>query len=171
MNFKQSLVVSEILPAFFMFGLLAFSFWNFFNLTELLSSQLAPLVLQAGSLFISAWIVGNFFEALRNGILEQYLNKFKSLEINWASLYKVSNKEKRDFFEEQYYEFYSLDVNFIIASLSFIILSLALHCGYQIPFSVNDAQAFAVAAVFSFVFYIDALSLRSEMSDICRDGF
>jgi len=122
-NLKHKPLIAEILSGFLMLGLLAITFWD--ETKEYFTNTQTPQVLlQAGLFILSAWIIGTFFDAVRNGIVEWFLDKIAPL--NWDFFFQ-GEKEKVAQFEEYYWAYYELDADLVVAIFFFNVTWLILH--------------------------------------------
>ena len=172
MNLKQLPLISEILPAFYLGMLLVFTFWYPLKLIFYFSDQVTTLLYQAGVFLFVAWVCGAFFDAVRNGIVEGLLESYTRVSINWSALYdKNADNKKIDYFYENYYEYYCLGINFVIASFCYLVLSVVIHYQFGFSYSISDLYGILAALIFTAVFILDVRDLRKEMAEMSKDGF
>jgi len=161
MKLKQPPLISEILPGSFALGLLAIAFWesveSFFN-----PSQTNSLLFRAGSFILITWILGTFFDAIRNGFLEERILDRWMGKMDWNFFFE-GEKEKVGQFENYYYAYYTMGINFVIAAVFFFIVMLLIHWCWSVPCSMRDIWTVAGAILFAVVFWCDACTLRRHM--------
>ena len=137
------------------------------------------------SLIIVAFIIGQVFDSLRDGVVESILDHDLTLRIWKQKKVRVLSKVKWDFFstaaeteidklDDNYYIWYGIDVNLFLS-----FLAVAGIIVYKIAFQnyiVNNPHQQRIIAVLvlivasSIIFLIDFLVLRIEISDITNKG-
>ncbi len=114
---------------------------------------------------LSAWVIGTFFDAFRNGIIEYLIEHlFKKAEINWDFFFR-GKREKVAQLEEYFYAYYQLDTNMAIATFFFFICSALLHYCWCMPLPTwrEWLMLIACSLVVSVIFARDAYDLRKEI--------
>jgi len=159
MNLKQQPLIAEILPGSFALGLLAIAFWKSLGVNAFFNdSQTTTLIFHAGLFILITWILGTFFDAIRNGILEKLMKK-----MDWDFFFK-GEKEKVAQFDNHYYAYYTMGIDFVIAAVFFFVVMLLVHWFWSVPCSMWDIWTVIVAFMFALVFWIDAYTLRGDMA-------
>jgi hypothetical protein len=158
--------VAEILPGFTVISafIAAYLQANTTQLERLINAS-GGVIAAVGFLilFIVSWIIGTFFDAVRN-LLE-------NCEIDWRFFF-AGDMHKVDQLDKYYFAYYALGANFVIGISLFFIFQiiirfdagLGLQSTFQFSHLVNEAL-FILASVFLF----DASSLRKEVVDLLND--
>ena len=164
MNLKQQPLIAEILPGSFALGLLAIAFWESPGVNAWCNdSQTTTLIFHAGLFILITWILGTFFDAIRNGVLEKLILDRCMKKMDWDFFFK-GQKEKVAQFEDHYYAYYTLGINFVIAAGFFFIAMMLIHWCWSVPFSRWYKWTVAGAILSAFVFARDACTLRQDMA-------
>jgi hypothetical protein len=156
-------LLSEILPGALLLGLLLFDYFRLKpDQFEILSKEGGVLVLAAGAFLLLSWILGTFFDAIRNlfeHIGDRYLGK-----LNWDFFFKA-DREKVFQLEEHYFAYYTLNANYVIAIVLFGVAKLILLLSWPSSYYVILCTPVVVALIY----LADARSLRKEISKLISE--
>jgi len=72
---------------------------------------------------VSAFALGQFFDALRSGVVEELLGRFDAYKIEWFALMKMDSEELRKW-DDNYFSYYVFDTNLAIGLLLLVIFLL-----------------------------------------------
>ncbi len=159
-SFKTKASIAEILPGAFVVAWFIYSYLKAkgYTLDSFLHKDSGSLLVLTGFAFLASWIIGNFLDAIRNGIVEENLDDW--CEVNWDFFF-YERPEKVSQFVEYYYDYYKLDVNFILAAL----------LGFVIEILLSRLTLITVFILFIMiiVFFFDAKSLRHEIKRLLQE--
>ena len=166
-SIKPKPLIGEILPGYTFLVLFLFYYFRAHpcQFEWILSMGGGVTVATSGLVLIVSWIVGDFFDALREVIEEawdQLLKHFKKPTLNWDFFFEA-DREKTDQLEDYYYSYYELDINFTVAIGIFLLTKLALRIwdpGFLDLLSWKMCIALFGAML---VFFADAMVLRKEI--------
>ena len=160
-------LISELLPGALALGFPIFDyFWsNLARLDSLAKIEAGAWAVSAGAFLLLAWIIGALLDAIRNGLVETWLDR--KHPINWDFFF-TGEGDKILRLNEHYYAYYKLDMNFVLA----ILAGLLFRIVYVVGFAQSDwktfhhvpALGFGILAIW--IFYRDARCLRSEIQKL-----
>jgi hypothetical protein len=163
-SIKPKPLIGEILPGFTFLILALYSYLIVhpcqFNW---IVSNGATTIAASGLVFILAWIIGDFFDSLRETVVETIWDWFS--EIYWNFFFEADS-EKAEQLENYYYSYYELSINLAISIIIFLISEILSHFfnpALMKPFSWWINLIFIFIAV---IFFWDAKILRDEIKDI-----
>ena len=112
----------------------------------------------SGLVLIVSWIIGDFFDAFREIIIEFIFDRWQPL---WWDFFYKGNREKADQLEDYYYSYYELNINITVAIVFFLISELLFRSTFVklFPWYVN----ILILPFIAVIFFWDALILRSEI--------
>ena len=135
-------------------------------------SKLASIIRLNGSVitasgvvaFFAAWIIGNFFDALQN-IIEE--------DAEWWNILFYGSKQDVDRLEQQYLDYYMLDINLVLSIAFGVVLAMlfwipSFYFGF-IHYDFSWFKIFIIGFLFlsflvaTVVFWFDAHYLLVEM--------
>lgn len=144
-----------------MLGLLAITFWDETN-RYFQDKQTPHVIFQAGFFVLAAWITGTFFDAVRNGIIEEW-----SKELNWDFFF-YAEKDKVAQFEEYWWAYYQLDADLVIAIVFFNVTLLILHFCFGLALISWWPWLMAITILAAIVFARDAWILREDIRRLIK---
>jgi hypothetical protein len=161
---KPRPLIGEILPGFTVLGLFLFSYFrahldHLDQLIILIKDHSTIIILASGLVFILSWIIGDFFDALRETLIERIFDCWQPL---WWDFFFQGKREKVDQVEDYYYSYYEVSINFTVAIVIFIICEPLFYCTSAfikpLPWYIN-----LILFVVAIVFFLDARTLRCEI--------
>ncbi|HEY3489626.1 MAG TPA: SET domain-containing protein [Candidatus Deferrimicrobiaceae bacterium] len=166
-NLKHQPLIGEILPGSLTVGLIAVSYFNIHRYElSLITKDTINGIFALTILFLSAWTTGTIYDAIRNGIVEDLLDRKNP--ISWDFFFK-ENIDKVHQIEEYYFCYYTLEINYLIGIFIFAVLHLPVLKYIGIPYielSPLAIWAWMSLAIVFVVFAKDAKVLRKEMGKI-----
>jgi hypothetical protein len=174
LNFHQ--LIGYFLPGFiFLFCVLCIYYnWRWDDIFDLRNdiNSTATATLLSATAIILATFIGLIFDAFRNGIIEDWIDKKPNNKITWK-YFQTATEEKLDSLYKRYYSYYVFDRNSVTALICTIIYS-AIHecilfrqtCHCDLDWNkivVNGLIIFAIGILCK-----DAKSLRKEIVDFTK---
>jgi hypothetical protein len=172
-SLKPVPAMAQVLPGFFFVAIVA-GIWSYQHLAflqEKVSGGAAAIAIFV--LFLAAWIVGSFFDGLRNVLEDVWDRGAGAAEKEWWKYFLLGPPEKVEQLHEYYYSYYQLDVNFVSSCVGLIAVLWLMGCPFLAsivflhPVSLSSASLFSLALVLvAVVFWLDARALRKEMKQL-----
>jgi hypothetical protein len=168
-SLKTKPVIAEILPGSLV--LILFAIANPALARDILTwfKEGLGLLIGAGLLFFVVWIVGAFFDSVRN-LLEYIWDRIAKCRnkpgIGWDFFFK-GDRDKVEQLDECYYAYYKLDANFVIG-ISFFVLVELFHLilrGTGLPVYLYWLLLFIPVIAF----LLEAVGLRTEITTLIPD--
>jgi len=161
-------MISEILPGALTLALLLLDYLrsNPDPLKYLLSQGTAALVAGSGAFLILSWILGTFFDAIRNLFehLWDRIGRARTGEgLDWDFFFK-GEREKVFQLEEHYFAYYILNTNYVIGIILFGLAKFFLS--YLSP--SHYVLLLTLCPFLVLVYVADAFLLRKEMKALLK---
>jgi len=173
-SLKPVPAMAQVLPGFFFVAIVA-GIWSYQHLSliqDKVSGGAAAIAIFV--LFLAAWVVGSFFDGLRNVLEDVWDRRAGAAEKEWWKYFLLGPPKKVEQLHEYYYSYYQLDVNFVSSCVGLLaVLWLLLPCPFLAnlvflhPVSIPRTSLFSLALILAaVVFWRDACALRMEMEKL-----
>jgi hypothetical protein len=166
MNFapKAGPLVAELLSGVTALLIIYFDFHglSFKEFDELTAGAIAVLV-------VIAWIIGTFFDALRN-LLEWVwdCSRFTERELNWDFFFRGDERRLANL-DQYYWSFYLLDMDMAIAIVLSLVASACFLTAKMIPAHWYSWVIWGLLLLAAVFFEIDGMSLRWEIKKLLNE--
>jgi hypothetical protein len=130
--------------------------WTYLSLPSV-TSEAALLTLVAS---VMAFVIGAVFDAFRNSVIENRLDKTAGRKIEWNRLI-TADKEQLDRLENYYFTYYVLDWNLALCIFALLVIWLVVP-----PQKIEWGYLRVVLIVVALLLSYDAMSLRGEIKEV-----
>src|SRR6267378_1889380 len=159
---KPQPLIAQVLPGLFSLATLSYFYYShdpdwFTNLRQFEGGVKAILGV---SFFFAAWILGTFFDAIRN-ILEDVVDWLRPATAHWWDVFFKADRGKVDQLQEYYFAYYELDGNFAIANV------FLLFCTWW--FNIASYSVLLVFLAVALIFFWDAIKLRRDLERLAAE--
>ena len=175
-------IICYFLVGFIFVLLIVFSYykWSFDLLIGIINNKEKNYLVIGVILLPVSFLIGLIMDAIRNGILEDYIiephlldykekeNKKGKYSINWEFFYPNDTDEDNvKAFYDRYYTYYVFDMNMIIALIivfGYSTFNIFYNCLCE--YSCQYIFSSIVIGIITYIFWKDGIDLRVEMAKI-----
>jgi len=162
-SIKPKPLIGEILPGFTFLSLVLYCYFTAHpcQFDWIISKGGAITIAASGLVLVVSWIIGDFFDAFREILEDQVLDRLQRLY--WDFFFEA-DREKADQVEDYYYSYYELNINFAVAIFWFLLSEFLFYLFGStfiklFPWYVNLIILPLVTVIFAW----DAMILRGEI--------
>ena len=110
------------------------------------------------AIIVASFIVGQFLDAIRDILLENFVFEKLCGEVKWQFFFEAK-KESLENLDEWFYSWYEMDANIVVGSFVAIILALSGKVSI-------DCFAWIIIVAALVFFFLDAKELRSDIKEM-----